>query len=324
MRELDTDNIIVYPPNKILETNYIHPQTPNLKKSLMFIDFNSKSEAIIGSSNINGTLWDGSTAVFQSTTDLENLKWSKFYIGSSVCDAKYLDDITIVLAEDTGDVQVLDIDENVTISPYLVYKHFSRVPQIAVWFKSSKILTCSDRTVAVIDIECSRKIIFPDYHTESIYSVDSLTNNSNHFVSCGADRNVLIWDRRDHDTASVLYTDEFADLTSVAWNQSNEDFIVCGTEGGTVYHLDRRQPKSTLEFHHCFENRIHRLSFNPNSNQVAICGDTNEVIVLDKIEGSYTNIYNSEEHSDMVRGLCWNENILYSCGFDAKICKHIF
>lgn len=40
------DNVIVYPPNKVLERNIHYSQIPTIHKSLMFLDFNSKSNRI--------------------------------------------------------------------------------------------------------------------------------------------------------------------------------------------------------------------------------------------------------------------------------------
>ncbi|XP_044752907.1 methylosome protein 50-like [Coccinella septempunctata] len=318
------DNIIVYPPNKVLERTFNYSEVPTVHKSLMFIDFDPlRDNAILGSSNINGTLWEGTTFFFRSKQDLEDLKWSGYYVGPTVSDAKFLDHDQIVLAEETGDVQILNIDSKSRIEPYLFHRHFSRVPQVAVLSKSSKFITCSEKTIMLVDTSSSIKLFFPDYHTELIYSIDSSKGNGNCFVSCGADRKVLIWDRRDNNPASVLYTNEFAALTSVAWNPSNDDYIVCGTEGGAVYLVDKREPNSFLDVHHCFENRIHRLSFNPNSSQLAVCGDTNEVIVFNMEVGGLSKVYKNKEQKGMVRGLCWNKDVLYSCGFGTKVCKHI-
>lgn len=131
--------------------------------------------------------------------------------------------------------------------------------------------------------------------------------------------NYLLW-----KLVSVLYTNEFATLTNVTWNQAKDEYIVCGTEGGAVYLLDRREPKTFVEVYHCFNNKINRLSHNPNSNQVAVCGDTSEIIVLDWNGEVFTKIYDNSEHQGIAKGLCWTENVLYSCGLDTKICKHTF
>ncbi|KAL3284851.1 hypothetical protein HHI36_018990 [Cryptolaemus montrouzieri] len=321
MQHREDDNIILYPPNKAFERTLNYSEIPVLYPSFLFLDFNSRKEAILGSSNVNGTLWEGTTFWFPSSEDLKDLNWSGFYIGPTSSDAKFLNDNGIALAEDTGDLQILTINEKSNIESYIFFRHFSRIPAIAVWNNCTKVLTCSDKTIMVLDTNASTKIseVYANYHTEAIYSVDSLRCQENCFVSCGADRKALIWDKRDESIASVLYTNEFAALTSIAWNQMEDNYIICGTEGGDVYLIDKREPNAFVDVNHALESKIHRISFNPNSNQLAVCGDTNDVIILNCAQQTLRKVYDNKEHKGIVRGLAWNEDILFSCGFD-KMC----
>lgn len=120
----------------------------------------------------------------------------------------------------------------------------------------------------------------------------------------------------------MLYTNEFSALTSVAWNPLNTDTVVVASEAGDIYLIDVKHPKEFLSVHNCFEDSIHRMVFN-NSGFLAVCGDNPEVKVFTCTNNSFNILHTSLEHKDFVRGAAWNGDILYTCGFDKEIIKHV-
>lgn len=100
------------------------------------------------------------------------------------------------------------------------------------------------------------------------------------------------------------------------------NLIVAGSDAGDVYLLDKREPKQFVTVYNCFDNQIHRLKFS-DSEKLAVCGDNTDVIVLSCNEGNLKPLYISQAHKDIVRGLAWWKDDLYSCGYDNKCLKHV-
>lgn len=314
---------VVFPPNSYFQRDLNYSQTAVIHKCLYYLDFNENQEVILGSSSVNSTLWEGSLLYFKNTEDLIHEKFNGCYIGPTSCDGKFLDNNLVAIADDTGDLSILNISD--TIELYSYYKHFQRIPQLAVWNKSSKVLTCSGRSILVIDINVSAKPTdeYLNFHTENILSVDTLRSHSNIFLSAGLDQKAILWDEREKEPVSVIYSNEFAALTSVAWHQTNDNNILIGTEAGDIYLVDKRDPNTFVDVNRCLKSSIYRITYGQN-NQFAVCSESNEVLVLDCSDTSLNVTYNNKEHDDIVRGLAWSKDgTLYSCGYNKKIVKHL-
>jgi hypothetical protein len=88
-------NTVVYPPNKCLERKIELSTTPVVYDHLLFLDFNGKGESILGSSNLNGTVWEGTLLFFNNEENLQLLKYNRSLIGSTISDGKFLKDNTV-------------------------------------------------------------------------------------------------------------------------------------------------------------------------------------------------------------------------------------
>lgn len=108
----------------------------------------------------------------------------------------------------------------------------------------------------------------------------------------------------------------------VACHPVDSNLVATGSDAGDVYILDKREPKQFVSVYNCFDNPIYRLKFN-DSDKLAICGDNTDVIVLSCNESNLKTLYISHEHKDIVRGLAWCQDDLYSCGYDGKCLKHV-
>lgn len=120
---------------------------------------------------------------------------------------------------------------------------------------------------------------------------------------------------------SVLYRNEFSSITSVSWDQDQDNYVAIGTEAGDLYLVDKREPKDFVSVLSCFEVPIRRTDI--SNSKIAICGDTNEVIVASSQDSLLNIIFNNKEHKDFVRDVKWFDNILYSCGYGTSLVKHV-
>ncbi|RZC33403.1 hypothetical protein BDFB_014668, partial [Asbolus verrucosus] len=209
----------------------------------------------------------------------------------------------IALAEDTGVLNILSISsDNKALESAGYFKEIDRIPKLAVWKNSTRILTCSKNAVAIWDINSTtRKPVqhFQDYHTELVNYVDTIKSEPNLFASVSMDQKCCFWDDRNPSPAFVLYNNEFCSLTSVACNQNNTNYIVVGTEGGDIYLLDRREPKDFISVASC-NCYIYRLVFD-DSNKLAVCGDLNKVLVFKCEDEILNNAYCNDKHCAIVR-----------------------
>lgn len=204
-----------------------------------------------------------------------------------------------------------------------------------------KYLQVSKRFQYFLLIRLKSTSFFSNYHTETVVSIDVNKNEPNLFVSSSVDRKVCLWDDRTADFASgiciyilrktcnrfvrfiyaVLYQNEFSTMTTVCHHPAYSNIIAAGSDAGDIYLLDKREPKQFVTVYNCFDSSIHRAKFD-DSNKLAICGDTKDLLVLNCSENNLKPLYISQEHEDIVRGLAWWEGDLYSCGYDGKCLKH--
>ncbi|KAJ8915814.1 hypothetical protein NQ315_004626 [Exocentrus adspersus] len=315
---------VVFPPNKPLEPRIEFSKTPVVYDALFFLDFNENGNCIIGASEVAGTFWEGTLLHFKDEKDMENFDYMGHYIYATTSDGKFVKNNIIALAEDTGNISVLSLDSDSTIRPINYFKTIERIPQLSIWTNSSKILSCSGRSVAIWDADSvdrrpSEK--FDNYHTESVTCIDTLRKDTNLFLSGGRDRLCCIWDIRNPIACSVLYANEFSSITSISWNQDDDNFIAVGTLAGDVYLVDKREPKDFLSVLPCFHGAVNRMSFN-NSKQFAVCGDVPEVLIVNTDKNALKVIYKNSEHSGPVKDVKWYNGTLYSCGFGKCVVKH--
>lgn len=150
---------------------------------------------------------------------------------------------------------------------------------------------------------------------------------------------MCLWDDRTPDFASgsfifyqtersltffiaVLYQNEFSAMKTVCCHPLHSNIVTAGSDAGDIYLLDKREPKQFVTVYNCFDNSIHRMTFD-DSNKLAVCGDTKDLLVLNCSESNLKPLYISQEHEDIVRGLAWYEGELFSCGYDGTCLKHL-
>ncbi|XP_056648081.1 methylosome protein 50-like [Diorhabda sublineata] len=316
---------VINSPNRPMEPRNHFSKTPIIYDSLFFISFNTTGNCILGSSAVDNTFWEGTLLYFENDKELEQYNYCGSYIHSTTSDGKFINEKMIALADDTGHINVLSIDEDNSIRTTNYFRLADRVPQVDVWDNSSRILGCGNKSIYIFDFKSSDTKPLQRYewfHCDTINCVNTLKKDTNLFLSGGRDRLACIWDMRDPVAASLLYTNEFSSVTSIAWNQQDNNYIVTGTQAGDVYLLDKREPKEFLSVLYCFSAPVNRICFKDSSN-FAVCGDTNEVLIINSKTSNLDIVYRNEKHQGHVKGLAWYNDVLYSCGFKQTLIKHV-
>lgn len=125
---------------------------------------------MIGASEVAGTFWEGTLLYFKDASHMEAFDYSGHYIYATTSDGKFIKNnivrnykcynnwnkivyFQIALAEDTGNINVLSLDPDCTIRPINYFKMIERIPQLGVWKDSSKILSCSERSIVIWDVD---------------------------------------------------------------------------------------------------------------------------------------------------------------------------
>lgn len=96
--------------------------------------------------------------------------------------------------------------------------------------------------------------------------------------------------------------------------------MAIGTEAGDLYLVDKREPKDFVSVLSCFEVPIRRTDI--SNSKIAVCGDTNHIIVANHKDSLLNLIYNNSDHKNFVRDVKWHNNVLYSCGYGTDLVKH--
>lgn len=105
------------------------------------------------------------------------------------------------------------------------------------------------------------------------------------------------------------------------WHPTKSNIVAIGTSSGDLYLVDVREPMEFLAKKTCFDRSVHRTSFN-NQGLLAVCADDSKVMVLDCATDDMKVAYMDDQHSDFVRGFAWEDNNLFSCGWDKKVLIH--
>ncbi|CAH1119909.1 unnamed protein product [Phaedon cochleariae] len=316
---------VVFPPNKPMEPRKKFSTVPVVYDSLFFLDFNERGNCILGSSEVAGTFWEGTLLHFQDDKHMEDFDYNGHYIYSTASDGKFLTTNTIALAEDTGHINILSLDEDRKIRTTNYLRLGEHIPKIETWKDSNRILACAGRSVSIWEADCvERKPVekFDNIHLEPVICVDTLKNNKNMFISGGVDRMACIWDLRNSVPCTVLYNNEFSSLMSISWNQYDDNYIIVGTLAGDVYLLDKREPKSFISVLHCFDRKVNRIGFN-DAKEFAVCGDSPEVLIVNCKSSYLETIYRNGKHPGHVKDLKWHKGTLYTCGFGKCVVKHV-
>ncbi|CAH1972589.1 unnamed protein product [Acanthoscelides obtectus] len=215
-------NGALFPPNKGMEPRTLFSKQPVLYDHLLFLDFDENGNSILGCSDLTGTFWEGTLFYFDKKNKIEEFDFSSYYIHTTTSDGKFVNQNTIALAEDTGHLNIVSVDtsqEGITLKSTASIKVIERIPQLAVWDNSDKVLCCSGRTVTIADVNADKIETRRNIHLENIMTVDSLKSNTNIFASGGRDRIACTWDLRE-EKPSGLYaqyryfrvTDDLRDL----------------------------------------------------------------------------------------------------------------
>lgn len=124
-----------------------------------------------------------------------------------------------------------------------------------------------DTTVAVWDPELGRIRTQLIAHDNAVYDISFDQSTAHHFVTCGADGSVRLFDLRSLDHSTVLYESPTSNpLLRVSWNRQNNHYLLTlPSRSRLAVVLDIRMPAVPMAYIGSNEALLNALSWSPSS-----------------------------------------------------------
>ncbi|XP_041353889.1 methylosome protein 50-like isoform X2 [Gigantopelta aegis] len=162
-------------------------------------------------------------------------------------------------------------------------------------------------------------------HYDIIWSVECHPTETDLFLSCSQDGQVLLWDCRNPRPASIVEIPQLeGSPTCVSWQPGTQHVAAVSSDLGQVIVNDIRMNKETATVFSPHSRFVYKTEFCPGKpNLLASVGEDCRTVVTDLQNDSVCQVYSEVCHSDFVHGLTWfGSDSLYTCGWDSQIKLH--
>jgi WD40 repeat protein len=289
-------------------------------KSIDSLHIFNDGQVVIGSSNLFGQQMNGFVTKYLRIEDvplMPVLTLNPNYGG--ICNLIATRDKKLICGFDSGHISLLneDLEEQIGV----IY-HDNQLCRLNVNKLQTKTVSCSyDSSIIVLDLQTFLPNKCYSYaHSSYIWDVDFNLIDDNMLLSCGRDRDVLIWDLRQSKPASKLVSLK-SEPTALCWSSKDTSNAYIGSSCGQLLLFDVRRPGHEIAVRNISNKSIYRLKTVLNGNSVAVCADeTNfQVYSFDLLNCIYEN---NTKHSDWIRAVCEHNGLLYTVGRDTRLVCH--
>ncbi|XP_069798351.1 methylosome protein WDR77-like isoform X2 [Narcine bancroftii] len=219
-----------------------------MERELEAVQYRPDGALLLGASTLSGRSWLGSIWLFKDPLKAPDEKSCTVGVQTQagVVDACWVSGREILVASDSGTVELWEVDESegLVVNKFSKCEHDDVVTKVSVLSGETQAVSSSlDCSVKVWDLE--QKTVLKSYqaHSGSVMCVAACPGNANLFLSCAQDRRLLLWDRRNSKPALRIDTGLLHTCaTTVTWHLHNEQVFAFGTENGIVgvKHLQSR------------------------------------------------------------------------------------
>jgi len=276
---------------------------------------------VIGASNLEGNIWDGSIGLIYNKKGKTNV-FKQLPAGVTSVRIADSDNMLVLVGRDDGIVsihstQTLDeihsIDAHEDIISMVQYDHQNR----GIFASSSW-----DGCISWWDYsrgQCVQKI---NAHYGHVNDFSFCSKNTHMLSSVGQDGFLRIWDKRVGINCVQLY-DLGQAGSCCLWDTINDNNIIVGADSGLLSFWDFRSGKDNsgmdvsppnINLH---KTRIRRIIQIPEKNMIVTASDDTTITLLGQ---GYEVISRFAEHSDYVTDIVYDENqFLYTSSTDKTL-----